>query len=91
MTTLQQKRGWLDMVQHIRNNLNRAARQRGAGALACYPAHDCVAFIKDSRENLPLADQGVTLPVTYARNSPAKPPFRLCSRQHRGPDPRQSA
>jgi DNA invertase Pin-like site-specific DNA recombinase len=30
---------------------------------------------------LPLPDQGVTL-VRYDQNSPAKPPFRLCPRQH---------
>jgi hypothetical protein len=49
-------------------------------------------IIQEFREIcLPLPDQGVTLPVTYDRNSPAKPPHRLCPRQHRGPDARQPA
>src|SRR5580704_19470404 len=39
----------------------------------------------------PLLDQGVTLPVRYEWNSTAKPPSRLCPRQHLWADPRRPA
>ena len=60
-------------------------RKRARSGLRCAPL--TVAKIKEFRQiRLPLPDQGVTLAVRYDRNSPAKPPSRLCPRQHLRPD-----
>ena len=55
-----------------------------------YRSYRCVCENQEFREiGLPSPDQGVTLPVTYDRNASAKPPHRLCPRQHLGPNPRR--
>jgi len=64
----------------------RADEQRDRLPCIRYPTSGFQEF----RENpLPLPNPGVTLPVSYDRNAPAKPPSRLCPRQHLRADTRR--